>query len=142
MQIKEIKETLRSYKTLADELQQIKDRHAELRSRLINPQAQVITDMPRGGDFNANKILDGIANIEELDRRYTAQQKKVMESIKLIDEMIFSLKGDYKQVVILRHIKGHSWVKVGRLMYVSDRWAQKLHGQALKEIEKNYKGDD
>ena len=140
MTIEDIKKLLRNYKTQEKKLTEIKERYTTLREKLISPQAQVITDMPLNQTFNKNKILDGISNIEQLNDRMMKQQEKVMEMIYEVEDIVNLLECErLKQVLEFRYFKEMKWEVIGRKMYCDKRTAQRLHGQALKEIQANIK---
>ena len=135
MDMHNLKKLLKSYKEHMERLKYIKEKHETLKERLISPQAQVITDMPRGSECNKNKILDGISNLEELDSRAEKQQKEVLKVIYKIEDCISNVKCQRAKTVLeLRYFKFLSWEVIGRKMYCDKRTAQRIHGQALKEL--------
>ena len=135
MKMDELKNLLKSYKEHLERLKYIKDKHHELKERLISPQAQVITDMPRGSECNKNKILDGISNLEELDSRAEKQQKEVLKVIYKIEDCISNVKCERERKVLeLRYLKCKKWEEIGREVYCDKRTAQRIHGQALQEM--------
>lgn len=135
MDMQNIKKLLKSYKEHMERLKYIKEKHETLKERLISPQAQVITDMPRGSECNKNKILDGISNLEELDSRAEKQQKEVLKVIYKIEDYISNVKCERSRKVLeLRYLKCKKWEEIGREVYCDKRTAQRIHGQALKEM--------
>ena len=140
MTIEDIKKLLRNYKINLMKLSEIKERYETLKEKLISPQAQALSDMPRSETYNKNKIIDGISNLEQLDLRMAKQQKEIMKDIYEIEDAINTLTCNrLKQVIELRYFKSLQWESIGLKMYCDKRTAQRLHGQALKEIQANIK---
>lgn len=140
MKIIEIKKKLKNYIMQEKKLCEIKERYLTLKEKLISIQAQTMSDMPLATTFNKNKIIDGICNVETLNIRMIEQQKEVLKNIYEVEDMINSLECErLKQVIQYRYFKNMKWEVIGMKMFCDKRTAQRLHGQALKEIEKKYK---
>ena len=140
MKIIEIKKKLKNYIMQEKKLSEIKEKYLTLKEKIISIQAQTMSDMPLNQTFNKNKILDGISNIEQLNDRMMKQQEKVMEMIYEVEDIVNLLECErLKQVLEFRYFKQMKWEVIGRKMFCDKRTAQRLHGQALKEIEGKYK---
>lgn len=134
MTIEKLKKILKSSRDNEKKLVQIKNRHDELREKLISPQAQVITDMPRGGGCNKNKILDGLSAIEELDTKMNQLQVKIIKDIMEVENLLSKLTAEERKLIRMKYMEDRTWVDIALSVCVSERTAQRMHGNCLQKM--------
>ena len=85
-----------------------------------------------------DKMANIICNIEE---RMAELKDKVTEYIKLRTEVMATISrvsnDDYQQILYKRYCQMEKWEEIALEMNCTYQWVCKLHGRALKEIEKN-----
>ena len=85
-----------------------------------------------------DKMANMICNIEE---RMAELKDKVTEYIKLRTEVMATISrvsnDDYQQILYKRYCQMEKWEEIALEMNCTYQWVCKLHGRALKEIEKN-----
>lgn len=85
-----------------------------------------------------DKMANIICNIEE---RMAELKDKVTEYIKLRTEVMVVISkvsnDDYQQILYKRYCQMEKWEEIALEMNCTYQWVCKLHGRALKEIEKN-----
>lgn len=133
------KTTLRNYRMLVWEVQQLKEQLATLESSLYSPKGQRFTSTPRASSAEKSTMDSAVARHMSLEQKYR-EKLEAMEAQQLaIEEAIESL-GDTPERVIMRelYIKGKRWPAVLYEMQkrgYSERTAYRLHGLALLKLK-------
>jgi DNA-directed RNA polymerase specialized sigma subunit len=124
---------LKQYKILEKEIVENENRYAVLHSRLTSPSISKITDMPRGGSPNKDKICDGIAQLEELmhDRLYrlVGLQKDIETAIDNLSD------SNHRRIMSARYVDGKSFEKIAADMCYSWQHIHRIHSEALAVIK-------
>lgn len=76
------------------------------------------------------EYVDACAELEQLERELS---EKLSETLALID---FAKTEQQKTVLTKRYINGKSWNKIANEIHCEKRHAQRIHGDALVEINK------
>jgi DNA-directed RNA polymerase specialized sigma subunit len=76
------------------------------------------------------KLIDLSHEINEDIDRLVDLKKEISETISKVEDNIYQL------ILEMRYINGKSWDDVSRCMGYDRRWVLRLHGRALKEIDK------
>ena len=90
--------------------------------------------MPHG--HNQSDLSGYAADIDDLERKLTAEKSERIASYNDITERIEHLKNENeKDVLFYRYIKGMEWWEIAEKMNYSERWVHVLHGRGLKHLE-------
>lgn len=133
------KADFKNYRTLAAEVQQLKDQLAVLESSLYSPKGQRFTSTPRVPS-GAGSTMDGAVERHiELEALYRAQLAEKEAQQRCIEGAIMSLEDVAERLVMReRYIEGRGWAaiisKLQKLGY-SERQVYRLHGYALLHLK-------
>jgi hypothetical protein len=120
--VRELDECLRLSRQIKEKEEQI----IELRSRIMSPKNQTISDMPKGGG-GYNEIESFIIKLELLENNaeYLKVQRALLwNNIRLILH-IRHIKSDIERLLYLRFYNGNSWNKCVETMskeYPNCKW--------------------
>ena len=120
--MRELDECLRLSRQIKEKEEQI----IELRSRIMSPKNQTISDMPKGGG-GYNEIESFIIKLELLENNaeYLKVQRSLLwNNIRLILH-IRHIKSDIERLLYLRFYNGNSWNKCVETMskeYPNCKW--------------------
>lgn len=124
---------LHSYRPHVRRISRIESEIEELRSMKMG--STVNNDgMPHG--HNQSDLSGYAADIDNLERKLTAEKSERIASYNDITERIEHLKNENeKDVLFYRYIKGMEWWEIAEKMNYSERWVHVLHGRGLKHLE-------
>lgn len=135
------KEYLGSYRQHVHRIARIEAELEEIRIMKSNPSAINNDGMPSGSD--QRDLSDYAAALDEMERELLEERYQRTLMYKDIAKRIKSLKSTRESdVMFYRYIKGMPFWEIALKMDISERWALKLHGQALAHIkisEENFK---
>lgn len=110
------------------------DQIKDLRER-AEKVTTMMSDMPRGG--GARGMDDIVAKIADLKTEIANDTKKLIERRKTIRCAINELDDIRFQTVLeLRYLNGLEWDELARKIGYERRYILKIHGWALKELDK------
>lgn len=101
-----IKKRLHSYRSLYNEVKQIKERLDEIESSQDLVKSVVITDMPKGSDVDKDSIGRLLARLEELRKEFNAKLDKMLCELHCIEKLIEGLEPTERQLMRKRYIEG------------------------------------
>lgn len=135
------KEYLASYRQHVRRISRIEAELEEIRIMKSSPSAINNDGMPRGCD--QKDLSDYAAALDEMERELLEERYQRTMIYKDIAKRIKSLRSTRENdVMFYRYIKGMPFWEIALKMDISERWALKLHGQALVHIkipEENFK---
>lgn len=115
-QFGEIKEWLRRYKYAVDDLKSIQTRIEVLKDRILSPSSPILTDMPRSGSRDNDKIGTAYSIIDELEREAEEEAERTIAIYKEIHNAIRQIRGNGKAeirlVLQLRHLDLMAWDEI------------------------------
>lgn len=120
--MRELDECLRLSRQIKEKEEQI----IELRSRIMSPKNQTISDMPKGGG-GYNEIESFVIKLELLENNadyLKVQRALIWNNIRLILH-IRHIKSDIERLLYLRFYNGNSWNKCVETMskeYPNCKW--------------------
>ena len=128
------KNTLRAFRSIVREAEQIRDSLTELETRVYYPSSVQISDMPHAQGMVVSgsaqeKMLDAISDVID---RYRLKYAELMRERLEIENAIDSLDSDCRIVLRLKYIDGHTWEEVEDLTPYSLRTVHRIHGRALR----------
>lgn len=123
------KNELRQYRRLGEEIEDLKQRIAELRNASL--KSPKLDGMPRAPGGSGDPIGATIARIDSLEARLAADEA----DRRLIENVISSVQ-DVSERMVLRHryMDDMSWEQIAEAMNYSIQHIYRIHGTALKEI--------
>lgn len=115
---------LEQFRYLENEINMLKHRIVELRSRNEDYVSDTVTGSSKGRPFRQHTIvITGYGNpnmkkISELELKYIHRQGQLCAELAKIEEFIDSLQdSELRQIIELRYVKGMSWNTVARTVY-------------------------
>ena len=128
------KNELNEYIEIKREIQKMEDKIEYIKEKKTSIKSMVITDMPRDGNGENDKIGELLAKIEELLSIYNKKQISLIEQQIKIEEAINKLDNSVdRNIMRLRYLEGMKWEKI--CVKVNYRWAQ-VHRHHKKILEK------
>jgi len=122
------KRILSQYLEIKAETKQIQEYYTEMRLSLESAQAQVLTDMPRGGGGRTDKIGDGLARLED----YYNKHVDLVDAYLAIEKCISRLKDlTLRKLMRLRYIQGLTWEEIYKEIEYECTHTHRLHNKAL-----------
>ena len=128
-----------SYRILAKEVEQLKERLEALESSLYSPKGQKFTTTPRAVNGGGNTMDDAVERHLRLVELYEEKLAEKESKQLAIEMAIESLEDPAERVVMRdRYIVGRSWrsivMKLADRGY-SERQVYRLHGFALLKLK-------
>ena len=115
---------------------QLKDRILELETQATK-QTSVITDMPRGGSGESDKMADTVAKMVDLMKMLNNKIYEALEREIEIEKAIEKLSEREQHLIRARYINGISWERIAVLMNYSWKQTHRIHSDALKNMTHN-----
>ena len=116
-------------KELQDEIKRLKELAVSIGA--LNCDEKVLSSVSQ--DKMANTVCEIDEKVRELDekvREFVRIRSKVMETIHMLRN------DEYEHILYKRYCLMKKWEEIALEMNYSYQWVCKLHGRALKEIEK------
>ena len=131
------KQYLQQYLWYAQEQKRLESRIAAVREEMEGIRSIIVSDMPKGGGRDNEKLEKLIDLKQDLINEYHEQIKQghiVMTNI----ETALHRRSDerFRTLLSLRYLDGHSWEYIAEYMKYNKRHIFKMHGWALQEFEK------
>lgn len=129
---------LKQYTAIIEERKELMQSYEEVISKLTTIAAQVISDMPRTGHDNPDKIGNNIVHIEKLEKILEKNLKETLR-IRIDIELIINQLEDsvHRRLMRLRYIRGLNFENISVIMNYSWRHTHRLHNEALDLIDLN-----
>lgn len=129
-----IKEKLKQYRYMKQELEQLEDDLEEWRSKAESIKSTQFDEIPCGSNAS-NDISDIITKIVELEQRRNDKLRVVLEEQRIIDELIDNLPERERVLIRKRYKEGKEWERICVEMNYSWRKTHYIHAGALKILE-------
>ncbi|MBQ9082035.1 MAG: hypothetical protein IJY28_00880 [Clostridia bacterium] len=125
----ELNAFLNSYQAVRDELRQLTEQLARLKSRM-QLSGSGLNGMPHSSGIY-DRVGDGVARMDEL-RMYYLEKSAEADRIHLqIEKLIASLPPDERCLMRDRHILGLKWESIAERHHYSERHARRMHRDIL-----------
>ena len=126
------------YRNIPGMLRLLKQERAELEEEYNGLRGMEMDGMPHGSSPGKptealgmrcmeNGVGDRIAEIESREKILTADAATIRACLD-------ALNGRYKQVIVLRYVRGYSWAKIGMRINAPDSTARCWHEKAMKRF--------
>lgn len=137
MNLPEIKRELRQIRMITKLIASSKRQIEELEYLKVSVKSPTITGMPKEKSFvRSDKVESIIDRIDELQKVVDEDVKRLIE-LKLIWMNRINLLGHDECLLLkLRYFEGWSWSDICTEMCYAERQVYRLHGEALKNLEK------
>lgn len=130
------KEYLQQAQLINEEINDNLEQVAELREMATNVTT-MMRDMPSSASRNVHKLEDTIAKIVDLEMEVDADIDRLVDLKKEILEVIDRLSSQEQRVLLMkRYLRNEPWENVAVEMGYAISNVYKLHGFALRELEK------
>ena len=129
------KEELKGYIETKREIEIIKEKLEYLCMTKGGVKSMVITDMPRGGRSEDDRLLEIMIEIEELEEMYNKKRLKLMKQLNEIENVIDSLEEPIdRNIMRMRYIKNYTWERICVELNYSWNGIHKRHRKILDKI--------
>ena len=126
------KEFLRQARTIDRRIDEATERVERLRAKLEAGRMSRVTGMPRGGGQDWTETADALI---ELEREVNARIREMVRwKLAAIDAIRQVEEPRFAEVLELYYIDGFNWNQVAQRMGITERHAQRLHGEALFRV--------
>lgn len=127
------KEFLRRARSVDRRVDEMTERMKRVRARLESGRMSSVTGMPRGGAKDWTETADRLI---ELEQKVNAQTRELVRwKLMAIDAIDAVEEARLREVLELYYIDGFTWEQVAQRMRITERWAQILHGRALRLVK-------
>lgn len=129
------KEELKGYIETKREIEIIKEKLEYLCMTKGGVKSMVITDMPRGGSSEDDRLLEIMIEIEKLEEMYNKKRLKLMKQLNEIENIIDSLEEPIdRNIMRMRYIKNYTWERICVELNYSWNGIHKRHRKILDKI--------
>lgn len=129
------KEELKGYIETKREIEIIKEKLEYLCMTKDGVKSMVITDMPRGGSSEDDRLLEIMIEIEKLEEMYNKKRLKLMKQLNEIENVIDSLEESIdRNIMRMRYIKNYTWERICVELNYSWNGIHKRHRKILDKI--------
>lgn len=126
---------LSQYINLVREHEEIINCYNLFYNRLLYPAAQTLTDMPKGGNFAAERLSGDIVKLEKIRKVIERKKREICNKYMLIERTIDSCEEPMHRTILrLRYISGMEWEKVCVAINYEWRQTHRLHKEALESV--------
>ena len=129
------KEELKGYIETKREMEIIEEKLEFLHTTKGGVKSMVITDMPRGGSSEDDRLLEIMIEIEKLEEMYNKKRLKLMKQLNEIENVIDSLEEPIdRNIMRMRYIKNYTWERICVELNYSWNGIHKRHRKILDKI--------
>lgn len=129
-----IKDKLRRYKYMDDEVIQLKREIEELREKATSIRGAQFDEIPCHANSNNDKIGKVISKLVDMENMYIEKIWEITEEQKRLEEMIDSLPENERIIIRKKYKEGKTLEKICVEMNYSWRHITRLHGEALNRL--------
>ena len=125
---------LSEYRSLRREIESLKERRVRIMADLTRV-TQKISGMPRGSGSGDDKLLKGMAKLDDIDKQLGETVDRYIDTCSEILADIDGLEDSTaREVLRLRYVDGLSWGRIARTTHYSKSRLYQIHSQALREL--------
>ncbi|MEG0957750.1 MAG: DUF1492 domain-containing protein [Anaerovoracaceae bacterium] len=112
----------------------------EILNSLATKATTTLNDMPRSESRNTSRMEDTIIKIMDLQHEINDDINNLVDLKKMVSDAIHEIENpEYQMLLEYRYLCYRSWEQIAVDLEYSIQHTFRLHGKALKEIEKNIK---
>lgn len=126
-------------RALSQRIKEIEEKKLELKE-MVQPRAQIISDMPRGGN-PINTIEEYVIKMEKLDNdilKLEAAKKEIWNGLEVVFEKC-GITNTEKQMLRARFYEGVSWKRCAKLVGENENKLFRMYRAVLCKINKYQK---
>ena len=136
------KEYLRQIYTLRNKIQRLKRRRDDMHDDLYSlgsPSGKMDVDKVQTS-MSGDTMLRLIAKVDKMDRQIIREIEQLEAKKQRIMRQVESMPDEqYRSVLYHRYVLCWKWSAIAEDMMLDERWIYRIHGQALKAFEKQFK---
>ena len=126
------------YKAIPGMLRLLRQERAELEGNYYGLRGLACDGMPRGSSPGKPTEESGLRALENgVSERLAeiAETERVLsEDEACIRACLDALNGKYKEVIVMRYVRGYSWAKISARMGTADSTARDWHTRAMERL--------
>ena len=130
------KNTLRNYRAMELEVEQLKELIARVETRLTEPKTSKLSHTAKGKGATADTIGGGVAWMESLLSLYEKKVERLSNALREIEGAIDGLESKERLLMRYRYIEGLKWDEIAEKLGRSRRQIDRLHGEILLKLKK------
>ena len=131
------KQYLQQYLWCVQEQKRLESRIAAVREEMEGIRSIIVSDMPKGGGRDNERLEKLIDLKQDLINEYHEQIKQGHIVMTNIETALHKLSDErFRTLLSLRYLDGHSWEYIAEYMRYDERHIYRMHGWALKSLEK------
>ena len=136
------KEYLRQIYILRNKIQRLKRRRDDMHDDLYSlgsPSGKMDVDKVQTS-MSGDTMLRLIAKVDKMDRQIIREIEQLEAKKQRIMRQVESMPDEqYRSVLYHRYVLCWKWSAIAEDMMLDERWIYRIHGQALKAFEKQFK---
>lgn len=106
-------------------------------NELATKATTVYSDMPHSPNRNTSRMEETVVKIidleSEIDRDIDALVNLKREIMRVVNRIE---SAEYRTILEMRYLQFKKWEQIALLMSTDLRWAYRMHGRALNEVQK------
>lgn len=131
-----IEDTLRNYRAIKAELEQLEEWIEEIEATLLYPKPQRLTGMPSAPTKDYDGAMVNLTTRHmELQRRYLVKQAELHQAILDAEDAIETLNPIDRRILRYKYFEGLTFEQIAVKMHYSRQGITKRHRQALDRLE-------
>lgn len=138
MRFVEVKRVAMYYKAIPGMLRLLREERAELEEEYSGLGSTAVDGGPHGSSPGKPTEVLGLRALEngtgERLAEIEEQERVLLEDQAVIRACLDGLNSKYKQIVLMRYVRGYSWAKIGGQMGTPDSTARSWHERAMERL--------
>ena len=126
--------TLRSYRAIVFEIEQLKELIERIEASSVEPKAPKLSNAPKGKGGASDSIAQNYARLESLRSLYNRRVEELTTVAVEVEAAIEELRPLERTIMRYRYIEAQSWRKIARKVKYSEQHVKNIHWSALKKI--------
>lgn len=130
-----IEETLRKYRAIKKELEQLEEWLEEIEAEMFYPKPQRLTGMPSAPTKDNDGALVNLTTRHmELQRAYMTKLAELQQAILDAEDAIETLNPIDRRILRYKYFEGLTFEQIAEIMHYSRQGITKRHRQALDRL--------
>lgn len=130
------KKRLRAYREMLNERDHLAGLIEELEVTIYGPKGVTLSTTPKGGSIPGSALENAVIRLTSLREQYCKKVEAITAELTEIEKAIEVLQPRERQLLRLYYVEGITWEQVAVVMQYSWRQVHRIHGDALRQLEK------
>lgn len=125
-------ELLYRYRAIDNQITDMGDSIAMLRSKMTSIKAQEISDMPKGSPATEDRMADSIAKLLDLQEEWAKLVDESIDLLREIDSALNRMPDVERRILKYKFVHGWTWDSVAAKVGYTERGVRKARKRALR----------